>query len=86
MLSENGLYYIFNVRIYSRHRFSLFHDNPDTWELGITPVREQDTGVYVCQVSVHPPISFTVTLRVTGELCKIRELCKTGELCKTVIS
>ncbi|KAF2368078.1 Immunoglobulin V-set domain [Trinorchestia longiramus] len=52
-------------------RYSLFHDNPDSWELVISPVLEEDSGVYACQVSIHPPMQFAINLYVTVPILSI---------------
>lgn len=37
------------------------------WSLRIKSVREEDKGFYECQLSIHPPQSIFVELKVVGK-------------------
>lgn len=52
----------------SDERFFIEHTRHlGNWELRIKNAREEDAGVYECQVSTHPPQSIFIELRTVGE-------------------
>lgn len=58
----------FGVHTYSSDsRFSLDYQMPNDWRLLLRSATERDAGVYECQVNVHPPLTRTVYLSVSGE-------------------
>lgn len=51
----------------SDQRFKPKHvDNSDEWFLHIAYVQQEDSGVYECQVSTEPKMSFSFYLTVIG--------------------
>ena len=39
---------------------------PNNWRLEIRDVQRKDSGVYVCQISTHPPMGLHTYLQVKG--------------------
>ena len=39
---------------------------PNNWRLQIQDVQKKDSGVYVCQISTHPPMALHTYLQVKG--------------------
>lgn len=48
-------------------RISVKFQYPNNWRLHINPVEKDDAGLYMCQVSTHPPRVFATNVTV---LCK----------------
>ncbi|KAJ9585645.1 hypothetical protein L9F63_002565, partial [Diploptera punctata] len=44
---------------------------PNNWRLHISPVQREDEGVYMCQVSTHPPRVLTTNLTVLAPELKV---------------
>ena len=44
---------------------------PNNWRLEIKDVGPQDSGLYNCQLSTHPPIGLFTSVKVTGRLVRI---------------
>ena len=40
---------------------------PNNWMLEMKDVEPQDSGVYICQISTHPPKGLHTTVRITGD-------------------
>lgn len=49
-------------------RISLRFQYPNNWRLEISPVQESDEGVYMCQLSTHPPRVRATNLTVLSKL------------------
>ena len=39
---------------------------PNNWGLRMQDVERKDSGLYICQISTHPPLGLLTTVRVTG--------------------
>ena len=39
---------------------------PNNWRLEMVDVQKKDSGLYVCQISTHPPIELHTIIRVQG--------------------
>lgn len=48
-------------------RISIRFQYPNNWRLQINPVQEQDAGLYMCQVSTHPPRVFATNVTILGK-------------------
>ncbi|XP_012281701.1 zwei Ig domain protein zig-8 [Orussus abietinus] len=52
-------------------RYSLSFQYPNNWRLAISSVQKEDHGLYVCQVSTHPPRMLNVNVHVLAPDIKI---------------
>lgn len=55
-----------NVTYSGDPRIRVKFQYPNNWRLLINPTQTEDAGVYMCQVSTHPPRVFTTNLTVLG--------------------
>ena len=39
---------------------------PNNWRLEMVDMQEKDSGLYICQISSHPPVGLHTIIRVTG--------------------
>lgn len=56
-----------NVTYSGDPRIGVRFQYPNNWRLHINPLRQEDGGEYMCQVSTHPPKVFTTNLTVLGK-------------------
>ncbi|XP_068082132.1 zwei Ig domain protein zig-8 [Anabrus simplex] len=54
-------------------RLAVRFQYPNNWRLHINPVQRSDEGVYLCQVSTHPPRVLTTNLTVLAPELKIAD-------------
>ena len=40
---------------------------PNNWRLEMVDLQKKDSGLYVCQISTHPPVGLHTVIRVKGE-------------------
>ena len=71
ILSAGRYTYTSDQRYEAKHRQDI-----DTWALTIKKVRTADMGVFECQVSSQPVMSYFIHLRVVGESCPTLEHAK----------
>lgn len=48
-------------------RFTIEFQYPNNWRLKISEAQKQDEGIYVCQISTHPPRVIQYNLHINGE-------------------
>ncbi|XP_032594018.1 uncharacterized protein LOC6565006 isoform X2 [Drosophila grimshawi] len=53
-----------NVTYSGDPRISVKFQYPNNWRLIINPTHREDAGIYMCQVSTHPPRVFTTNLTI----------------------
>ncbi|XP_030379618.1 uncharacterized protein LOC115627874 [Scaptodrosophila lebanonensis] len=53
-----------NVTYSGDPRIRVKFQYPNNWRLLINPTRREDAGIYMCQVSTHPPRVFTTNLTI----------------------
>lgn len=59
----------------SDQRFTCIHlDDTDDWTLEIKYVQRKDAGIYECQISTEPKMSFSIRLNVVGKRTLILHL------------
>lgn len=56
-----------NVTYSGDPRIRVKFQYPNNWRLMINPTQREDAGIYMCQVSTHPPRVFTTNLTILGE-------------------
>ena len=50
---------------------------PSNWRLEMMDLQKKDSGLYVCQMSTHPPVGLHTVIRVRGKIisyCNLREI------------
>lgn len=52
-------------------RLSVRFQYPNNWQLHISPVQREDEGLYMCQVSTHPPRVLTTNVTVLAPDLKV---------------
>lgn len=57
-----------NVTYSGDPRIMVKFQYPNNWRLHISPLRKEDNGIYMCQVSTHPPKVFATNLTVLGRI------------------
>ena len=66
---KNALLY---VRLFAGDtRISALFSYPNNWRLVVTDVTYQDSGLYVCQISTHPPKELHTRVVVKGKYSSI---------------
>nr|XP_036232512.1 uncharacterized protein LOC106621618 isoform X2 [Bactrocera oleae] len=58
LLTVGNITYSGDPRIHVKFQY------PNNWRLLINPIQREDAGVYMCQVSTHPPRVFTTNLTI----------------------
>lgn len=56
-----------NVTYSGDPRIRVKFQYPNNWRLLINPTQREDAGIYMCQVSTHPPRVFTTNLTILGK-------------------
>ena len=56
-----------NVTYSGDTRIKVKFQYPNNWRLHINSIRNEDGGLYMCQVSTHPPRVFITNLSILGE-------------------
>ena len=57
-----------NITYTGDPRIQSAYSYPNNWRLVVTDLTSQDTGLYVCQISTHPPKELHVRLLVKGNI------------------
>ena len=48
-------------------RIKSSYSYPNNWRLEMDDLQKKDSGLYVCQISSHPPVGLHTTVRVKGK-------------------
>ena len=54
---------------------------PNNWGLRMQDVQKKDSGLYICQISTHPPLGLHTLVRVTGTRPATDQLCQYWKCC-----
>ncbi|XP_063709333.1 uncharacterized protein LOC134837871 [Culicoides brevitarsis] len=60
-----------NVTYSGDPRIGVKFQYPNNWRLHINPIRQEDAGLYMCQVSTHPPKVFATNLTVLAPAIRV---------------
>ena len=61
LLTVGGITYTGDTQVMAAFTY------PDNWKLRMVDVQEKDSGLYVCQISTHPPIGLHAIVSVRCE-------------------
>ena len=67
VLTSPDLLTVGNITYTGDPRISSSYSYPNNWRLVVTDVTSLDTGLYVCQISTHPPKELHTRVLVKGE-------------------
>lgn len=60
-----------NITYTGDPRIKITFQYPNNWRLHIDPLTKEDAGLYMCQVSTHPPKVFATQINVLREFNSI---------------
>uniref|UniRef100_A0A336KZ36 CSON013583 protein n=1 Tax=Culicoides sonorensis TaxID=179676 RepID=A0A336KZ36_CULSO len=60
-----------NVTYSGDPRIGVKFQYPNNWRLHINPIKQEDAGLYMCQVSTHPPKVFATNLTVLAPAIRV---------------